>query len=64
MGLSLKDQGFRFCLSPDAIKARWLHPAERIAFHEDWIDVTDWENEKLEAYLIERLPVESSKGQE
>uniref|UniRef100_A0A6M3MIE3 Uncharacterized protein n=1 Tax=viral metagenome TaxID=1070528 RepID=A0A6M3MIE3_9ZZZZ len=56
MGLSLKDQGFRFCLSPDAVKGRWLHPVEVEKVHPDWIDVTDWPDKKLEKFLMDKLP--------
>lgn len=57
--MSLKDQGFRFCLSPDATRARWCHPVEVPHFYVDWLDVTDWPDEKLMNFLIEKLP---SKG--
>ncbi|EIK96086.1 hypothetical protein RAM80_07670 [Pseudomonas sp. App30] len=50
--MSLKDQGFRFCVSPNKQDARWLHPAVRKAMHADWIDVTDWPSEKLLAFLL------------
>lgn len=50
--MSLKDQGFRFCISPDKKEGRWIHPAERKAYHSDWTDVTDWPSEKLVEYLM------------
>ena len=50
--MSLLDQGFRFCISPDKKEGRWLHPAERKAYHADWTDVTEWPSEKLVAYLL------------
>lgn len=39
--MSLRDQGNRFCLSPDRKQARWLHPTEKSVLHPDWLDVTD-----------------------
>lgn len=49
--MSLKDQGFRFCISPDHSDGRWLHPAEQAALYPDWLDVTDWPTETLVEYL-------------
>ena len=56
--MSLRDQGFRFCLSPDNLKARWLHPNERAQFYADWVDVTDWP----ESWLIQRLELKGLDG--
>lgn len=56
--MSLKDHGFRFCLSPCATKARWLYPVEFAKVHPEWLDVTDWPSDELAAYLAERLPME------
>lgn len=50
--MSLQDQGFRFCISPDKKEGRWIHPAERKAFHSDWTDVTDWPDGQLLAFLM------------
>jgi len=49
--MSLRDQGFRFCLSPDNQKARWLHPTEKALVHPDWLDVTDMPAEELAALI-------------
>ena len=54
--MSLQDQGFRFCLSPDAKRARWCHPVEIPLFYPGWLDVTDWPADKLEKFLMEKLP--------
>lgn len=51
--MSLRDQGHRFCLSPDRQQARWLHPTELQATHRDWLDVTDMPTDELVA-LIQR----------
>lgn len=50
--MGLKDQGFKFCISPDKQRGRWLHPAETAYGHKYWLDVTEWPDEKLLAYLI------------
>lgn len=60
--MSLKDQGFRFCISPSRKDARWLHPAEQTAFYPDWLDVTDWDAKSLLAYL--ENPAEAIIGME
>jgi hypothetical protein len=49
--MSLKDQGYRFCVSPNKQDARWLAPNIWKAMHADWIDVTDWSSEKLVAFV-------------
>ncbi|MBX8534568.1 hypothetical protein K5D33_07495 [Pseudomonas cichorii] len=50
--MSLRDQGFKFCISPDKKRSRWLHPTEFKVMYADWIDVTDWSGEKLLEYLM------------
>lgn len=51
--MTLRDEGFRFCLSPDRQQARWLHPTELQITHRDWRDVTDLPTDEL-AGLIQR----------
>jgi hypothetical protein len=50
--MNLRDQGFKFCISPDKQQGRWLHPAEFKHLHPDWTDVTKWPTEQLAAYLM------------
>ena len=50
--MSLRDQGFKFCIGPDKQQGRWLHPAEFTHRHPDWTDVTEWPSEQLVAYLM------------
>ncbi|MGF6595097.1 hypothetical protein [Pseudomonas sp. 2835] len=50
--MHLKDQGFKFCISPDKQQGRWLHPAELKVLHPDWTDVTEWPSEELVAFLM------------
>lgn len=49
--MSLKDEGFKFCISPDKQQGRWLHPTEYKFLYVDWTDVTEWPTEKLEAFV-------------
>ncbi|MBD8680329.1 hypothetical protein [Pseudomonas sp. CFBP 13719] len=50
--MSLKDQGFKFCISPDKSTGRWLHPAERLALYAGWTDVTDWPEARLLSFVL------------
>ena len=50
--MSLKDQGFKFCISPDKQRSLWLHPVERQHFYSDWTDVTEWPGDELLAFLM------------
>ncbi|WP_265532560.1 hypothetical protein [Pseudomonas saponiphila] len=50
--MSLRDQGFKFCISPDKKQGRWLHPSEFKQLHSNWTDVTEWPSEKLVAFLM------------
>ena len=49
--MSSTNQTLRFYISPDKQKARWMNPAERNALNPDWVDVTDWPDDDLVAYL-------------
>lgn len=51
--MTLREKGFRFCISPDRTQARWLHPTELQITHRDWRDVTDLPTDELVA-LIQR----------
>ncbi|MGN8259477.1 hypothetical protein ACLEJW_09105 [Pseudomonas sp. SMSB3] len=53
--MHLKDQGFKFCISPDKQRGRWLHPTEYRVLHPDWTDVTEWPDEQLLAFLMPAL---------
>lgn len=53
--MSLKDQGHRFCLSPDWQRARWLSPTVRSAMYPDWLDVTDMGSDELAELLTKKL---------
>jgi hypothetical protein len=49
--MTLRDQGFRYCLSPDRTHSRWLSPAEMKVTHSDWMDVTDTPTDELVALI-------------
>lgn len=49
--MSLRDQGHRFCLSPEKKEARWLHPNIKAHLHPDWIDVTEISADELESLI-------------
>ena len=50
--MSLHDQGFKFCISPDKQQGRWLHPTEFKVLYPDWTDVTEWPTEQLVEFLM------------
>lgn len=50
--MTLKDEGFRFCLRPDFKRARWIHPVEFSVLYYDWIDVTDMKSDDLVDLLM------------
>ncbi|WP_036997136.1 hypothetical protein [Metapseudomonas resinovorans] len=55
--MSLRDQGHRFCASPDRKEARWLHPNIWKQMYPDWIDVTDFsDDEFVEFFTHKPLP--------
>lgn len=51
--MSLREQGFKFCVRPDRQKCKWIHPAEMEALPEyaAWVDVTDWSDEEFSKWL-------------
>lgn len=50
--MHLKDEGFKFCISPDKQQGKWLHPTQIKHWYSDWMDVTEWSNDKLLNYLM------------
>lgn len=59
--MSLREQGFRFCISPDKERARWIHPVEYRVCYSDWSDHTDTNEEELLEFL--QKGVDSEAGQ-
>lgn len=51
--MTLKDQGFKFCISPDKKEGKWLHPTEYKVLYSDWTDVTEWDGEVLLKFLMD-----------
>lgn len=49
--ISLKDQGHRFCGSPDGKSAKWLHPAVKAADYANWVDLTDATDAEMIAHF-------------
>ncbi|WP_171516462.1 hypothetical protein [Cupriavidus necator] len=48
---TLRDEGFRFCASPDRTVFRWIFPAEKTAIYPDWTDCTDMDDAQFEAFV-------------
>jgi hypothetical protein len=45
--MSLQDEGFRLMCSSDGQSCRWVHWAEIPIYYPDWLDVTDWPEDRL-----------------
>lgn len=56
--MTLRDQGFRFCISPDKKRGRWCHPVEIPHFYADWTDHTDTPEKEFIEFL--QSPVDST----
>lgn len=42
----------RFYISPNGERSRWMLTHVRRANHPDWIDATDWPDEKLAEFIM------------
>lgn len=53
--MSLREQGFRYFVSPDKQQSKWLTPAEQANNHgyAGWTDVTDWPDEQFARWITE-----------
>ena len=49
--MTLKEEGFRFMISPDKIRARWCNPVEIPHFCSDWSDHTDTPEKEFIEFL-------------
>ena len=49
--MTLKEQGFRFMISPDKKRGRWCHPVEIPHFYADWTDCTDTPEKEFIEFL-------------
>ena len=59
--MSLREQGFRFCISPDRECARWIHPVEYRVCYSDWSDHTDTSEEELLEFLQKDVDSEAEQ---
>ncbi|MCY1389112.1 hypothetical protein D9M71_39020 [compost metagenome] len=55
--MNLRDQGHRFCASPDRKEARWLHPTIWKQMHPDWIDITDLSDDEMVEFFAQPKPL-------
>lgn len=59
--MTLKDEGFRFMISPDKVRGRWCNPIEIPHFYADWSDHTDTPEKEFIEFL--QTPVDSTSEQ-
>lgn len=59
--MNLKDEGFRFMISPNKVHGRWCNPAEILHFYADWTDHTDTPEKEFIEFL--QSPVDSTSEQ-
>lgn len=57
--MSLREQGYRFCISPDKTRGRWCNPVEIPHFYADWSDHTDTPDEEFIEFLQSIVDVPS-----
>jgi hypothetical protein len=57
--MTLKDQGFRFMISPDKVRGRWCNPIEIPHFYADWSDHTDTPEKEFIEFLQTPVDVPS-----
>ena len=55
--MNLRDQGFRFCISPDKQRGRWCHPVEIPHFYANWTDHTDTPEKEFIEFLQNSVDV-------
>ena len=55
--MTLKEQGFRFMISPDKVRGRWCHPVEIPHFYADWVDMTDTPEKEFIEFLQNSVDV-------
>jgi hypothetical protein len=59
--MNLREQGFRFCISPDNTRGRWIHPIEYKVLYQDWSDHTDTPEKEFIEFL--QSPVDTETEQ-
>ena len=60
--MNLREQGFRFCISPDKQRARWIHPVEYKVLYPDWIDHTDTPEKEFVEFLQTLVDTEDQEA--
>ena len=56
---NLKEQGYRFLVSPDGKDSAWVHPAG-VAELAGWTDCTDMDDHEFTAFMCVTLPAASA----
>lgn len=59
--MTLKEQGYRFMISPDKIRGRWCNPIEIPHFYAGWVDHTDTPEKEFIEFL--QSPVDTASEQ-
>lgn len=52
---TLRDKGYRFCVSPDKARCRWMHPIEYKAHFSHWSDHTDTPEKEFIEFLSQNV---------
>lgn len=60
--MNLRDQGFRFCISPNKELARWIHPVEYKVLYSDWTDHTETSEKELLEFLQKPVDTEHEEA--
>lgn len=45
----------RFYISPNGEHVRWMHPHTAAVAEPDWLDATDWTDDELSEYILDKL---------
>ena len=59
--MTLKEQGHRFCISPDKQRGMWISPIEYEKIYQDWADHTDTPEKEFIEFLqdLSESPVDT-----
>lgn len=56
---TLRDKGYRFCISPNKQRGRWISPIEHEKTYPDWTDHTDTHDEEFYEFLQSPVDTEA-----
>ena len=59
--MTLKDKGYRFCISPDKKRGRWISPIEHEKVYQDWTDHTDTPEKEFIEFLQNSVDVDGEQ---